>query len=54
MTRYERELQEDLERWNAYLETRMAIPGEKMNQWLKNLANGEYREPPQAEYIPVQ
>jgi predicted transcriptional regulator len=39
--RYEREKQEDMERWEAYQLTGKAISHETATKWLRNLAQGE-------------
>ena len=38
---YEREKREDMERWERYQLTGVAIPHEKAAEWLENLAQGK-------------
>jgi len=40
--RYEREKQEDMQRWDRYILTGEAIPHEKVSTWLGELAKGNF------------
>ena len=44
--RYEREIDEDMARWDAYLLTGKAVDGDKAEAWLAKLAAGKSAECP--------